>query len=289
MRLAVLADPSFPQLERIPRDVTITDIDDADAILLAPRFGSQLRALLPRAKRVRWIHALAAGVETLPFDLLRDTGVIVTNSRAIYAEALGEFAIAAMLWFTKDLRRLVDNQRAHKWEPYTVERLEGKSAGIIGYGGIGRAIGRRAESLGVRVMAARRGDAIEPLMECDFVVLSTPLTPATRGMIGAAHLARMKAAAVLINVSRGAVVDEPALVEALRSRHIRGAALDVFEVEPLPESSPLWSLDNVLISPHTADHTADAHDIAMTFFLENLGRFRRGEALENVVDPQAGY
>lgn len=289
MRLAVLADPSFPQLDRIPDDVRITGIEEAEAILLAPRFGSQLRELLPRAKGLRWIHALAAGVETLPFDLLRKTGVIVTNSRAIYAEALGEFAIAAMLWFTKDLRRLVDNQRAHKWEPYTVERLEGKSAGIIGYGGIGKAIGRRAESLGVPVIAARRGDAIEPALGCDFVVLSAPLTPATRGMIGAAQLARMKPSAVLINVSRGAIVDEQALTDALRGARIRGAALDVFEVEPLPESSPLWSLDNVLLSPHTADHTADAHDIAMNFFLENLDRFRRGEALQNVVDQQAGY
>ena len=289
MRLAVLADPSFPQLGRIPADVTISGVEDADAILLAPRFGSQVREILPRAKHVRWIHALAAGVETLPFDALRETGIVVTNSRAIYAEALGEFAIAAMLWFMKDLRRLIENQRARRWEPYTVDRLEGKTAGIIGYGGIGKAIGRRAESLGVRVIPVRRGGDIAPAMECDFVVLSTPLTSATRGMIDASRIASMRSSAVLINVSRGAVVDEGALIGALRDKRIRGAALDVFEVEPLPESSPLWSLENVLISPHTADHTADGHDIAMNFFLENLRRFRRGESLENAVDLDAGY
>ncbi|MGZ4777976.1 MAG: D-2-hydroxyacid dehydrogenase [Thermoanaerobaculia bacterium] len=289
MKLAVLADPDFPQLERIPRDVEISDAAEAEAILLAPRFGSQLRDVLPRAKHVRWIHALAAGVETLPFDLLHDTAIVVTNSRGIYADALGEFAIAAMLWFAKDLRRLVENQRARRWEPLTVQRLEGKTAAIIGYGGIGKAIGRRAEAMGMKVTGVRRGDDIEPALASDFVVLATPLTPATRGMMNRNRIAAMTPETVLINVSRGAVVDEGALVEALRNHRIRGAALDVFEVEPLPDTSPLWSLDNVLLSPHSADHTTDAHERAMTFFLKNLARFRSAEPLENVVDKESGY
>jgi len=288
-RLAILADPAFPQLERIPRDITRTDVDDAEVILLAPRFGKQLRELLPRAKKLKWVHALAAGVETLPFDLLRGTDIIVTNSRRIYAEALGEFAVAAMLWFTKDLRRLVDQQRARKWEPFTVERLDGKTAGIIGFGGIGEAVGRRAAAMGVKVTGVRRGGDVESALGCDFVVLCTPLTPETRGLITRERIAMMKQDAVLINVSRGAVVDEKALVDALRDRSIRGAALDVFEVEPLPESSPLWTMNHVLLSPHSADHTPDGHDVAMSFFLANLERFRRGEPLENVVDQTAGY
>jgi phosphoglycerate dehydrogenase-like enzyme len=127
------------------------------------------------------------------------------------------------------------------------------------------------------------------LERSDYVVVSTPLTAATRRSIGVHEIDRMKPTAVLINVSRGAVVDEDALVDALGARSIRGAALDVFEVEPLPPDSPLWTLDNVLLSPHSADHTADAHDRAMTFFLENLQRFRRGEPLESVVDNEAGY
>src|SRR4029079_1141277 len=133
MNLSVLADPDFPQLAKIPHDIERVDAGQAEAILLAPRFGAQLRDVLPRARHVRWIHTLAAGVETLPFDLLCATEIIVTNSRGIYADALGEFAIAAMLWFAKDLRRLVENQKSRRWEPFTVERLEGKSVGIIGY------------------------------------------------------------------------------------------------------------------------------------------------------------
>lgn len=288
-RLAVLADPSFPQLGKIPRDIERSDIDDADAVLLAPRFGSQLRELLPRAKKLRWIHALAAGVETLPFDALRNTSIVVTNSRGLYADALGEFAVAAMLWFTKDLRRLVEQQRARKWEPFTVERLDGKTAGIIGFGGIGQAIGRKAAALGVKVTGVRRGGNIEPALACDFVVLSTPLTNETRGLLSRSRIAQMKRDAVLINVSRGAVVDEQALIDTLRARNIRGAALDVFEIEPLPESSELWTLDNVLLSPHSADHTADAWDVAMSFFLDNLARFRAGKPLENVVNQAVGY
>jgi phosphoglycerate dehydrogenase-like enzyme len=289
VRLAVLAEPTFPQLDRIPGDIERTDVDTADAILLAPRFGTQLRDLLPRAKKLRWIHALAAGVETLPFDVLRTTDIVVTNSRGLYADGLGEFAIAAMLWFTKDLRRLVENQRAKKWEPFTVERLDGKTAGIIGFGGIGSSVGRKASALGVTITGIRSKQRIEPALACDFVVLATPLTAETRGLITAERIAMMKRDAVLINVSRGAVVDERALIDALRERRIRGAALDVFETEPLPESSPLWTLDNVLLSPHSADHTADAHDIAMTFFLENVERFRQGEPLQNVVNQHAGY
>jgi len=291
MKLAVLADPDFAPLAKIPRDVEISDVAEAEAILLAPRVGAQLRKVLPQAKRVRWIHALAAGVETLPFDLLRGTDIIVTNSRGIFADALGEFAIAAMLWFAKDLRRLVENHKARRWEPFTVERLEGKTLGIIGYGGIGKAVGDRADALGMSIIPFGRNSGELPtlLEQSDYVIVCTPLTPATRHMIGRPQIERMKRSAVLINVSRGTVVDEAALIEALRSHRIRGAALDVFEVEPLPESSPLWSLDNILLSPHSADHTADALDRSMAFFLENLERFQHACTLENIVDQDAGY
>ena len=132
------------------------DAARADAVLLAPRYGASLTELWRELEHVRWIHTLAAGVEALPFDLLRRSNVIVTNSRGLYADSLGEFAVAAMLWFAKDLRRLVRNQEARRWEPYTVERLEGRTAGIIGYGGIGAAIGRRAAALGMHVLKVRR-------------------------------------------------------------------------------------------------------------------------------------
>jgi phosphoglycerate dehydrogenase-like enzyme len=298
MRLAVFAPSEFAPLEHlrdVPNVEVVTAVRDADAILLAPRFGSVLVDRWQEMENVRWIHTLAAGVETLPFDLLRSRDVVVTNSRGLYADALGEFVIAAMLWFAKDLRRLVAQQDAREWAPFTVERLEGKTLAIIGYGSIGEAIGRRAAALGMQLLTIRRRlEFGEPtvddvIAEADFVALSLPLTPSTRGILSAARIAKMRANAVLINVSRGAVVDEAALVAALAEKRIRGAALDVFTIEPLPSDHALWTLDNVLLSPHSADHTSDAHDRAMSFFLENLSRFQRGESLQNVVDKDEQY
>jgi phosphoglycerate dehydrogenase-like enzyme len=193
------------------------------------------------------------------------------------------------------LRRLVMNQEAQRWEPYTVERLEGQTAGIVGYGGIGQAVGRRASALGMRVLTVRRRQEFgEPTLDdviasADYLVLCTPLTPATFRLISRERIAAMKAGAVFINVGRGATVDETALADALRNGRIRGAALDVFATEPLPPDHPLWQLDNVLISPHTADHTRDSHARAMQFFIENVRRFRAGESLENVVDKVEQY
>ena len=316
MKLLVIASSDFVPLSRLATvgGVTVTAgteaagleeaIVDADAILIAPRYGAILRDLLPRARHLRWIHALGAGIETLPFDLFRQSDVVVTNSAGVYADALSEFAIAAMLYFAKDLRQLVENQCAKRWAPFTVERLEGKSVGIIGYGGIGRAIGRRAAAMGMNVLATRRGGPIddgivsesfavdrldELLGRSDYVAISAPLTSSTRGLINERRLSLMKREAVLVNVSRGAIVDEHALIRVLRRKEIRGAALDVFQFEPLRSSSPLWNLDNVLLSPHSADRTSDSHDRAMTFYLENLTRFRSGEPLRNIVDKEAEY
>ncbi|HET7436827.1 MAG TPA: D-2-hydroxyacid dehydrogenase [Thermoanaerobaculia bacterium] len=308
MHLLVIAQPDFAPLELLRREapgVTFTIGTDpgalrdgarhADAVLIAPRYGSVLTTLWRELANVRWMHTLAAGVESLPFDLLQRTDVVVTNSRGLYADALGEFVIAAILWFAKDLGRLRTQQQERRWQPYTVERLEGKTVGIIGYGGIGHAVARRATMLGMQVVAVRRrqelGDPTldEVLAESDYVVMCAPLTPRTLRLLSRERIALMKPETVFINVGRGATVDEAALIEALRERRIRGAALDVFENEPLPESHPLWTLDNVLLSPHSADHTDDAHVRAMLFFIENLRRFRAGEPLENVVDKSERY
>jgi phosphoglycerate dehydrogenase-like enzyme len=308
MNLLVIAPPEFSPLDQLRRDApgvelsVGTDVDSlrqaastAEAVLIAPRYTSVLTALWRDLRGVRWIHTLAAGVDALPFDLLRRSDVVVTNSRGLYADALGEFAIAAMLWFAKDLRRLSRNQEARRWEPYDVERLEGRTAGIIGYGGIGHAVDRRATALGMRVLTTRRrrelGDPTieEVIGQSDYLVMCAPLTPSTHRLLSRARIAAMKPEAVLINIGRGGTVDEDALLDALRNRRIRGAALDVFDVEPLPPDHPLWQLDNVLISPHSADHTDDAHARAMTFFIENLRRFRAGESLENVVDKVEQY
>lgn len=301
MRVAVIASPDFRGLGRLPREefLIARDGDEfrrllrgADAAAIAPRYGTLLRDVAADLTTIRWIHALGAGVDTLPFDILRERGIVVTNSRGVYSDALAEFVLAAILYFAKDLGRLEQNQKAHRWEPYLVERIEGATAGIIGYGDIGRAVGRRAQAMGMRVLARGRseGPPLDELIPAsDYLVLTTPLTPETRMLMNEERISLMRRSAVLINISRGAVVDEKALITALRSRGIRGAALDVFETEPLPSGHPLWSLENVLISPHTADQTADSHDRAVDLFLRNLERFQRGEPLENVVDLHIQY
>lgn len=320
MKLLAILPETFQDLALLRRqessDLTIVvsedvealrrEVVDADAIVLRPRHAQIVREIFPYAKRLRWIHSIAAGVETLLFDELVHSDVVVTNSRGLFADALAEFVVAAILWFAKDLRRLSLNQRQHHWEPYTVQRIEGRTLGIIGYGGIGRAVARRADGMGMHVIATRRrselasGDAIVGRMydaneidaliaESSYLVLSTPLTASTYRLMNAARLRLMRNDAVLINVGRGEVVDQRALAGALRERRIHGAALDVFEQEPLPPDDPLWTLDNVLISPHTADHTSDSHARSMAFFLEQLTRFRNGERLENVVDKVERY
>lgn len=295
MRIIALAPPTFDvgTIERVQdADSLRRAIVDSEVLVLAPRYGSMIREVWPDAKKLRWIHSLGAGVETLPFDLLRESDVIVTNSKGIYADALAEWVVAAMMWFAKDLRRLAANQANAKWEPFAVQRLEGATLGIIGYGSVGETIAKRARPFDMRILTSRRtgGTPINDLLAAsDFVVLCTPLTSETRHLIDAGRLARMRESAVLINISRGPVVDEAALIEALKARRIRGAALDVFETEPLPAESPLWSLDNVLLSPHSADHATDAHARAIELFHSNLGRFQRDEALENVVDKMVGY
>jgi phosphoglycerate dehydrogenase-like enzyme len=306
VRLVVLASPSFAPLSML-RDAGVDFIAsdnvetlrgavrDAEAILVAPRAGALLPRIWPDTTRIRWVHTLAAGVDTLLFPELLAGGVTLTNARGVFAPALAEFVLAAMLWFAKDLGRMQRNQEASVWDPFTVERLEGQTVGIVGFGSIGRAVGERCSALGMKILATRRqpdestGSLDQLLSASDFVVLSMPLTPETRGLIGARELARMKPTAVLINIARGAVIDEPSLIEALENRRIRGAALDVFETEPLPTGHPFWSLENVLLSPHCGDHVSDSHTHSMTLFLENLARFERGERLLNVIDRERQY
>ena len=166
-RVAVLVPPTFTAVERLQQvdDIElVAALSEAEVVVLAPRYGSTLREAWPAMARVRWIHSLGAGVETLPFDLLRERDVLVTNSRGVYADALAEFVVAAMMWFAKDLRRLTNNQAARVWEPYTVDRLEGATVGIIGHGSVGEAVARRARALGMRISSARRGSGI-PLQE----------------------------------------------------------------------------------------------------------------------------
>jgi phosphoglycerate dehydrogenase-like enzyme len=202
---------------------------------------------------------------------------------------------------------MIRNQQAGVWEPFDVMPVSGHTAGIIGYGDIGRAIAARVRPLGMTVLAVKRhvspSLAADPLVEqvygperrfemlsrCDYVVVAAPLTAETRGMIGEPEFAAMKSTAVVINVGRGPVIEEKALVRALSNGRIKGAALDVFDQEPLPQGHPFYQLENVLLSPHCADHTPDWLDNAMRFFVAEFERFRKGEPLLNVVDKKLGY
>jgi phosphoglycerate dehydrogenase-like enzyme len=201
---------------------------------------------------------------------------------------------------------MIRQQAAGVWESFDVEELYGKVLGIVGYGSIGRAVAERGRDFGMRIIAVRRrpdlaseSDPAEQILpvarlaelmaRSDFVVIATPLTPETRGLVGEAELRAMKPSAVLINVGRGPVVAEDALIRALQQRRIRGAALDVFDREPLPSGHPFYDLDNVLLSPHCADHTPGWEEAAMEVFLDNFERFRKGEPLRNLVDKRLGY
>lgn len=319
LTLLVLADPadrSLGGLARLPGDVTIACGDRVEAFERAApeaevilNWSGELE-LLERvwalAPRVRWLHSRSAGLETTLFPALVESQAVVTNSRGVFSRPLGEFAIAAALFFAKDMRRMVRSQEAGLWDPFDVEEIHDSVMGIAGYGDIGRACASRARALGMTVIGLRRRPdisrddpflhealpperKIELLSRSDYLVVAAPLTPETCGMIGEAELRAMKPSAVLINVGRGPVVEEAALVRALREKRIRGAALDVFDEEPLPAGHPFFGLDNVLLSPHCADHTPDWLERAMRLFLENFERFHKGEPLLNVTDKRAGY
>ncbi|MBV8478261.1 MAG: D-2-hydroxyacid dehydrogenase [Acidobacteria bacterium] len=268
---------------------------------------SLIREVFLTCRNLRWIHSRSAGLERILFPELIASYVTVTNGRGVFSPALGEFVLAAILYFAKDLRRMIISQMANSWCPFEVTMVAGQTLGIVGYGDIGHAIAARARALGMQVLALKRkplprtapnqfadqiygsDERLAMLPRCDYIVVATPLNGETHGMIGEAEFASMKRSAVVINVGRGPVIDEPAMVKALSEHRIRGAALDVFDEEPLPSGHPFYQLENVLLSPHCADHTPGWLDDAMRFFLAQLARFRRGETLLNVVDKALGY
>lgn len=254
-----------------------------------------------------WVHSRSVGLERTLFPELVESAVPLTNGVGVFSASLGEFVLGAILYFAKDFRRMIRNQMAGTWEAFDVLWASGQTVGIIGYGDIGHAVAERARALGMTVLASRRHASpsrgadplvaevflperrLEMISRCDYVVVAMPLTAETRGIIGVAEFAAMKPSAVVINVGRGPVIDEAAMVSALLNGTIKGAALDVFDHEPLPAGHPFYKLENVLLSPHCADHTPDWLDNAMKFFIEQYKRFGEGKALLNVVDKKLGY
>lgn len=303
-------EPEFSMLQDVPHVLASdpsaeTAADKTEVILFWSGSREMLREAFIRCGRLRWVHSRWAGLDTLLFPELVNSDVILTNGKGVFSQSLGEFALTAILYFAKDIPRMRRNQAARTWAPFEVEMIEGKVLGIVGYGDIGRAVATRAQAMGMRILALKRHAAHEPdalieryyrptelhdmLSRCDYIAAAAPLTAETRHMIGDAEFASMKDSAVVINVGRGAVIDEGAMVRALSEKRIRGAGLDVFEQEPLSKDSPLYGMENVLLSPHCADNIAGWKDDAMRFFLEQYARFEKNEPLLNVVDKRLGY
>jgi phosphoglycerate dehydrogenase-like enzyme len=263
------------------------------------------------ATRLKWIHATAAGITGMLFPALVASDVTLTCSRGLYADAMAEHTLGVMLAFARQLHLARASQRERRWTQ--VEQVEaapgfamlgGATLGIVGFGHIGREIGRRARALGMHVLGLRRHPTVDPepahelwgpgrlhelLERSDWIVLAAPQTRESTGMIGAAELARIRPGAYLVNVGRGALVDEPALIEALRAGRLAGAALDVFTQEPLPAESPLWTLPQVILTPHVSGLRPDHWERATTMFAANLRAYLAGEPLHGVVDKVAGY
>ncbi len=267
-----------------------------------------LAAVWEYARSLRWAHSLSAGVEGILFPELVRSNVVLTNSRGVFKRPLAEFALLGMLMHFRKVRQLLRRQHEHQWSRVDVEMLRGKSMGVVGYGEIGRECALLGHALGMRIHALRKNaerSSVDPIVErtykpeqllpmlaeTDVLVCAAPLTAETRHLISDPAFAAMKPGAMVVNVGRGPVIDEAALIRALQERRIAGAALDVFEREPLPADSPLWGMDNVLVSPHSADNTVapDSLQLTIEFFIQNFHRYRNGEPLVNIVNKQAGY
>ncbi len=305
-------DPELPPppLELIPAGVTVLEVgatptDDqlagAQVLYVWDHRFADLGGLLRRAPDVRWVHAASVGVNRLLCPEL--AAVTLTNSRGVFDIPIAEWVIGAVLSHVKRLADTLALQREGRWQYRTTGRLAGTRAAVVGSGSIGRAIAERLTRLDVHVTLVGRTARTDPRFgairastelaavaaDVDLLVLAAPLTPATTSLVGAEVLGALGPRGFLVNVGRGPTVVETELVDALRSGTIAGAALDVFEVEPLPPESPLWSMPNVLVSPHMSGDYIGFEVDMVRVFTDNLARWLRGEPLHNVVDPAVGY
>lgn len=280
------------------------EIVDADALFAWQPDGELLRHAWARARRLRWVQSASAGVDSLLFPALVKSDVVLTNARGVFDEAVAEYVLGLMLAFAKDFPRTFRLSREGVWEHRVTESLAGRRLLMVGVGPIGRAIARVAQAVGMDVhgvgRTARSADPdlgdIAPVSElagllpqADYVVDALPATPGTRHLFDRAAFAAMRSNARFVNVGRGATVDESALTEALRSGRIAGAALDVFEDEPLPRASPLWGMPNVIVSPHISGDVEGWERAVVDLFLDNFARFVADGPLRNVVDKRLGY
>ena len=293
-------------------------LDDVEVMLRGRLPAETFDRILARAPNLRWVHSATAGVERVLTPASRARGLVITNARGVFSRPVAEYVMMMILAVTRRLPQLLELQAERTWQPLEARELRDVTVGIVGLGSIGRAVGALATAFGCRVIATRRrpeagtdaalGAGDEPYLgslmldrvlppdrlaellgESDFVVLATPLTSDTRGLISDAAIAALKPGAWVINVARGELVDERALARALRDGAIGGAVLDTFREEPLPPTSPLYDLPNLILTPHTSWSSARVVDRSVELFCDNLQRFSEGRPLVNVVDPAAGY
>ncbi|KEP62759.1 UNVERIFIED_CONTAM: erythronate-4-phosphate dehydrogenase domain-containing protein [Hammondia hammondi] len=298
---------------------------DATAVFVLDSDGSCLPALYAHAKRLRWLHSLSAGVDcfscflnstpshkSVSQTLAEDPGFLVTNGKGVFSRPLAEYVAAAMLHFAKDICRLQKLKNERSWNPAPMHQLRGKTVGFLGFGDIARETAKLLQAFGMRCVAMKRSansegnslaekvwtsadpDRLEFFKISDFVVCSLPGTPETRHAVGAIEFSAMKPSAVFISIGRGSVVDEHALLKALETKALAGAALDVFATEPLPETSPLWSAENLLISSHCCDWVKDhSAEEAFRVFEENFRRFLQGaqtqQDMYTPINKHLGY
>ncbi len=296
----------FPQLEIVhlaTYEKVETHLHDAEVVITWSLRPEQFAL----AKQLRWIHSPAAAVHQLMFPELVSSSVMVTNARDVHAPVVAEHVMALLLALAKQIPQAVRLQEKRSWgkDALRPRELAGATLGLVGLGSIGREVAKRASALGMRVIAVRKdpqkgsAEGVERVLpssgldqmiaRADYVLLAAPRTPETEKLIDAGRIARFRPDACLVNVSRGALVDENALADALREGKLAGAALDVFSEEPLAPSSPLWDLENLLITPHTAAVTDKLWQRHYRLIHENLQRYLNGEPLLALVDKQKGY
>jgi len=283
--------------------------DELDALLAQAEviYGLRLpRNVIARAPKLKWVQVMSAGVDRFLDDEFRQSSVIMTSVSGMHATPIGEIVLELMLMFAKQAPLCFQLKQEKQWKRFMPTVLHSKTVGIVGLGNIGREVARLAKAFGMRVVATRRSakrvmrakgiDILLPreqlprlLSESDFVVLSLPFTSETNKLIGEEELRTMKPTAYLINIARGNIVDEEALIRALDEHWIAGAGLDVFATEPLPDDSCLWEFPNVIFSPHIAGGMEDYNIRATELFCKNLRHYLSGENLLNVIDKKKGY
>lgn len=293
-------------------------LDDVEAMLRGRLPAETFDRILARAPALRWVHSATAGVERVLTPTSRSRGLVITNARGVFSRPIAEYVMLMILAVARRLPELLELQAERTWQPLEARELRDVTVGIVGLGSIGRAVGALGTAFGCRVVATRRRpeagsqqadeggdepflgslmlDRVLPperlpelLAESDFVVLAAPLTPDTHGLISDDAIAQMKPGAWVINVARGELVDERALARAVQDGRLGGAVLDTFLEEPLPPTSPLYDLPNVILTPHTSWSSTRVLGRSVDLFCENLRRFAAGRPLINVVDPDAGY